>query len=231
MKTPTTLYISPSSLNLFFECPFCFWLEKRHNIRRPSHFPYHLNLAVDDLLKKEFDRFRREGKPPPLLFENNISAKLFSNQELIDEWRDAKRGIRFYDKKLDAYLFGAVDDVIEFKDRTIAPLDYKSTGMDVPKVYDRFQLQMDVYTFLFEQSGYTCNQKGYLAFYIVERGGSFRGSIPFRKELHVISTDSSYVRETFEEAVTFLREEVPTFHSPDCEFGKWFKKVSRFSYQ
>ena len=143
-----TIKLSPSSLNLYFECPRCFWLEKREGIRRPQPFPYALNAAVDVLLKQEFDSYRAKGETHPLLVAHNVPAKLFPDQQLLNKWRSNFDGVRYYDAKLDATLFGAVDDVLQFTDGSLAPLDYKSTGSAVPKVYDRFQLQMDVYTFL-----------------------------------------------------------------------------------
>ncbi|PJE69555.1 MAG: hypothetical protein COU98_01315, partial [Candidatus Staskawiczbacteria bacterium CG10_big_fil_rev_8_21_14_0_10_38_10] len=69
---------------------------------------------VDVLLKEEFDKYRKKGELHPLLAANNIPAKLFPNQKLLDEWRNNFKGIRYYDPTLDATLFGAVDDILEF---------------------------------------------------------------------------------------------------------------------
>ena len=90
-----------------------------------------------------------------MLLVNNIQAKLFPNQALLNQWRSNRVGIRFYDQTLNATLLGAVDDILEFPDGKLAPLDYKSTGSNVATVYDRFQTQMDIYTFLLEKNGYS----------------------------------------------------------------------------
>lgn len=220
--------LSPSSLSLFLECPLCFWLEKKHGIKRPPPYPYALNIAVDTLLKQEFDDYRAKGELHPLIVENNIQAKLFHDQNRLNQWRSNFEGIRYYDTKLEATLMGAVDDVLEFPDNKLAPLDYKSTGSRVPTVYDRFQLQMDVYTFLLEKNGFLTPKKGYLAFYIVDKKNGFIDRLPFRKELHEITTDPSYVQGLFEEAVTLLRKNMPPAHRQDCRFGKWFREASNF---
>ena len=117
------IQLSPNSLNLFLECPHCFWLDKRMGIKRPPAYPYALNSAVDYLLKEEFDAYRIKGEPHPLIVAHNIPAKLFSNQELLNQWRSNFSGIRHYDKDLDATLFGAVDDILEFTDGKLAALD------------------------------------------------------------------------------------------------------------
>lgn len=228
MDNDKPFQLSPTSLNLFLECPLCFWLEKNKKIRRPPPYPYALNTAVDILLKKEFDGYRAKGELHPLIQENNIQAKLFSDQNKLNQWRSNFEGIRYYDPKLKATLFGAVDDVLEFPDGKLAPLDYKSTGSAVPIVYDRFQLQMDVYSYLLEKNGFLTPKKSYLAFYIVDKKNGFGDRLPFKKELHEIETDTSYVQKLFEEAVTLLRKDTPPSHRQDCKFGQWFSQASNF---
>ena len=197
-------------------------------IKRPPPYPYALNTAVDLLLKEEFDRYRKKRELHPLLVAYNIPAKLFPNQKLLDEWRNNFKGIRYYDAELDATLFGAVDDVLEFSDGKLAPMDYKSTGSKVANVYDRFQLQMDIYTFLLEKNGYKTVKKGCLAFYVVDKENGFADRLPFKKEIHMIDTDPSYVQKLFAEAVALLRKEAPKTHSPDCKHGQWLKDASSF---
>lgn len=222
------MQLSPNSLDLFLECPHCFWLEKRKGVKRPSPYPYALNMAVDILLKQEFDSYRIKGESHPLLLANNIPAKLFSNQALLNQWRSNRVGIRFYDQTLNATLLGAVDDILEFSDGKFAPLDYKSTGSKVATVYDRFQTQMDIYTFLLEKNGFPTPRKGYLAFYIVNKEDGFGDRLPFRKELQEIETNPSDIPELFTDAVKLLTTGIPPQHSLDCRFGHWFREAAKF---
>ena len=220
--------LSPNSLNLYLDCPHCFWLDKKISIKRPPPYPYALNAAVDVLLKEEFDAYRKRNEPHPLLVEHKIKANLFQNQRLLDQWRDNLQGLRFYDKELRATLFGAVDDVLEFPNGLLAPLDYKSTGSRVANVYDQFQLQLDIYTFLLEKNGYKTNKKGYLAFYIVDKDKGFIDRLPFRKEIHRIDTNPADVYEIFKDAVDVLKKDNPPPHSKDCAFSKWMAGASNY---
>lgn len=222
--------LSPTSLNLFLECPLCFWLEKRQGIRRPPPYPYALNAAVDTLLKQEFDVYRKKNMLHPLIASHNIPAKLFTNQELLNEWRSNFKGIRYCDPELDATFFGAVDDILEFGDGKLAPLDYKSTGARKANVYDRFQLQMDAYTYLLEKNGYPILNKGYLAFYIVNKEDGFGGRLPFKKELKEIETNPQRISPLFKEAVDLLRDEQIPSHAQDCQFGQWFYNVKQSKF-
>lgn len=221
--------LSPNSLNLFLECPHCFWLDKDMGIKRPPPYPYALNSAVDALLKEEFDTYRAKNLPHPLLKENNIKAHLFGNQKLLNQWRNNLAGIRYFDEALQATLFGAVDDVLEFDDKKIAPLDYKSTGSTAANIYDRFQLQLDTYTFLMEKNGFQTPRKGYLAFYIVDKSRGFVDRLPFRKEIMEVETNPSDIYEIFKDAVTILRQASPPPHSSDCQFKKWMDGASKFN--
>ena len=219
------IQLSPNSLNLFLECPHCFWLDKNLGVKRPPPYPYALNSAVDELLREEFDAYRKREIPHPLLRENNIKARLFPNQKLLNQWRNNFAGIRFFDPDLQATLFGAVDDVLEFDDGKIAPLDYKSTGSSAANVYDRFQLQLDTYTFLMDKNGFGTPRKGYLAFYIVDKSKGFIDRLPFRKELVEVETSPADISLIFKDAVLALRSAAPPSHGSDCQFGKWLKKV------
>jgi hypothetical protein len=222
------IQLSPNSLNLYLDCPHCFWLDKNKGIKRPPPYPYALNSAVDALLKEEFDAYRAKKLTHPLLEESNIKAHLFPNQKLLNQWRNNFAGIRYFDPELKATLFGAVDDVLEFDDKKIAPLDYKSTGSSAANVYDRFQLQLDTYTFLMEKNGYQTARKGYLAFYIVDKSKGFIDRLPFRKEIMQIDTNPSDIYEIFKDATTCLRQSDPPPHSRDCQFSRWLSGAKTF---
>lgn len=222
------IQLSPNSLNFFLECPHCFWLEKKKGIKRPQFYPYTLNTSIDSLLREEFDTFRAKGEAHPLLLENKIPAKLFSDQNLLNIWRDSSQGLRYFDSSLNAVLFGAPDDMLEFEEKKLAPLDYKSAAGSISGVYDRFQLQIDTYTFLLEKNGYKTIKKGYLAFYIVDKEKGFGDRLPFRKELHEIDTAPEEVYELFSDAVATLRRAVPPLHSQDCQYEKWLKGARNF---
>lgn len=223
-----TIQLSPSSLNFFLECPHCFWLDKKHGVKRPVPYAFSLNTAIDDLLKEEFDDYRRKGLAHPLLENNGIEARLFTSQRLINQWRSGKAGIRFFDKKLQATLFGAPDDVLEFSKGKVAPFDYKSTDKSPQKVFDIFQLQLDTYSFLLEKNGYKTTGKGYIAFYFIDKSRGFIDRLPFRKEVMEIQTNPQDIYEIFKDAVALLEKEDAPEHSADCEFKKWFDGEKEF---
>ena len=175
--------LSRWQLNIFSECPRCFWLVNRFSIKQPKTLPFALNSAIDGLLKTEFDAHRASGTLPPVLSVLEGSARLFTDTEKLQAWRNNFRGVRWTDPASGHTLFGAVDDILEFKDGSLAVVDYKSTGSASPTIYASYQLQMDVYTYILQQLGFSMAPKSYFAFYLVVKDDGFNGRLPFREQL------------------------------------------------
>lgn len=223
LKTSKPLRISRANLQLMKECPLCFWLYKHKNIPRPQGYPYTLSLAVDYLLKEEFDHYRSQGKLHPSLvgFNGLEKAKLFDNYELLKKWRNNFEGLSYYDKNLDATLFGAVDDILEFPGGQLAVIDYKSSGAKEISVYDDYKTQMDVYTHILERLNYQTPRKAYFVFYQVDKTSGFEGRLPFRCEIREVITNPSYVSELFAQAVELVRSSTPPPSHAECQYCHW----------
>ena len=102
--------LSRSKIELFIECPRCFYLDVKLGISRPPMLPFTLNNAVDELLKREFDQFRKAKKVHPLLSIHKIDATLFDHHSL-DEWRENFKGITFHHTPTNFLVSGAIDDL------------------------------------------------------------------------------------------------------------------------
>jgi len=55
-------YISRTAIEMFVECPRCFYLDKKLGLGRPSMPGWTLNSAVDKLLKSEFDILKKKWR-------------------------------------------------------------------------------------------------------------------------------------------------------------------------
>ena len=65
--------LSRSKIDLFTECERCFYLDNKLGISRPRGPAFTLNIAVDALLKKEFDAHRSEGTQHSIMKTYNLS--------------------------------------------------------------------------------------------------------------------------------------------------------------
>lgn len=222
------LKVSRSGLQLFRECPRCFWFDRKGIAKRPQPYPYTLADAADSLAKKEFDDYRQKGTTPSVIGKIP-GARLFPNQELLDRWRDRFQGVSWYDKQLNAELFGAIDDCLEFNSGELAIVDYKTSGGRQIRIYPDYQFQMDVYTFIVEQMGHKTKKKAYFIFYQVDRDrDGFNGRLHFREELREIDTNPDTVYPVFKRAIEVLRLEKPPLQSPGCQYCQWRDKQARF---
>src|SRR3989338_5991585 len=121
--------LSPSTLNVFLECPKCFWLGQAKEIHRPRGIFPSLPGGMDLLIKKYFDKYRAIEKLPPEI-DGKIDCELFLDQELLNKWRSWRSALVYEDPESGAVLSGMLDD-LGVKGRQFVPLDYKTRGYDV----------------------------------------------------------------------------------------------------
>ena len=65
---------------------------------------------MDALLKKEFDAYRAEGRPHPLMSGAGLNAVPHAHPQL-DAWRANFKGVRSVHEASGFELFGAIDDL------------------------------------------------------------------------------------------------------------------------
>ena len=102
--------LSRSKIDLFLECPRCFWLDVKKRIKRPPFPPYTINSSIDALLKKEFDQCREAGVAHYVMKQYNIDAVPYQCEH-IGTWRNNFTGIQHKHIQTDFLVFGALDDV------------------------------------------------------------------------------------------------------------------------
>ncbi len=214
-----TFKLSPSSLNLFLECPRCFWLGKHKVWKRPSSpFPQ-LPNGMDRILKAHFDRFRARGELPPEIKDHHHTKglKLFNNEELLKEWRSNFKGIKFIDKEGNI-LAGAVDNIL-VNEKKLIVLDYKTKGhpiKDEIEAGNGYQNQLDIYNFLLRNNGYKTENYAFLLFYypdkVLETGEVIFNTFLARRDINPDNGES-----IFNNAIKLLNEDCP---SNSCEWCK-----------
>jgi hypothetical protein len=160
--------ISRSKLELFMECPRCFYLDRRKGIGRPSGPPFTLNSAVDALLKREFDVHRSKKSAHPLMEAYGIDAVPYAHDKL-DDWRMNFKGVEYLHKETNFLVFGAVDDIWLKPDGSLMVVDYKATSTSKEITLDdpwkqAYKRQMEIYQWLLRQNGFKVDNTGYFVF-------------------------------------------------------------------
>ena len=225
----TAIKLSPSALNLFLECPRCFWLERVKNVKRPRGIFPSLPGGMDRAIKIYFDGFRaKDALPSELQGSDFEGTRLFSNQAKLELWRSWKTGLVYRDAENEnASLSGALDDLLVKGDHYI-PFDYKTKGSvtteaDAVKYYRN---QLDCYALLLDANQMPSAGHAFLLYYSPKSVGE-RGAVLFELQAIKIATDIERARETFQRAVALLKSEMPV-SGPSCEYCQW---LSRFRFQ
>lgn len=160
--------VSRSKIELFMQCPRCFWLDVRLKITRPSSPPFNINKTIDELYKKEFDRHRLAGTPHPIMTDNQIKAVPYQHADL-DKWRYNFTGVKAQHKPTNLHVFGAIDDIWINDLGELIVVDYKATSKAKEVSIDSdwqisYKRQMEVYQWLLRQNGFTVNDTGYFVY-------------------------------------------------------------------
>lgn len=216
-----TIKVSRWQLDVFCKCPRCFWLLKRHAIKPPETYPLALNNVMDTLLKAEFDEHRAAGTLPPILADAKMPARLFRDAARLAEWRDNFQGLRWTEAETGHTLFGAIDDLLEYPDGRLAVIDYKSSGAASVNIYDSYQFQMDVYTFLLERLGFRTAGKAFFAFFVAVRDDGFRGRLPFRATLVEIIPQPERALDVFRRAIAVAQSDQMPETGAGCDLCRW----------
>jgi CRISPR/Cas system-associated exonuclease Cas4 (RecB family) len=160
--------VSRSKIELFMQCPRCFWLDVRLKIKRPDGPPFNINKAIDELLKKEFDTYRAKGEPHPMMTDNQIKAVPMQHANL-DTWRHNFTGVATLHEPTNLHVFGAIDDIWVNENGEAIVVDYKATAKGTEVNIDSewqisYKRQLEVYQWLLRQNGIRVSDTGYFVY-------------------------------------------------------------------
>lgn len=218
--------LSRSKLELLIQCPRCFYLDRRLGVGRPSIPGYTLNLAVDTLLKREFDSYRRQGAPHPLMSEYKIEAIPYAHEE-IDTWRNNRRGVRYLHPETNLLIYGAPDDIWVDSEKRLIVVDYKATSAAGPITLDSpyktaYKRQVEVYQWLLRENGFPVSDTAYFVYANGRKDrDSFSGHLEFNLQILSHNGDSSWVAGAVRGASLTLkspRAPEPTKHCSYCAY-------------
>ena len=228
--------LSRSKLESFIDCPRCFYVDRRLGVGRPSMPGFTLNSAVDELFKKEFDQYRADKKPHPIMVEYGIDAIPFSHSEL-DEWRENFKGIQIHHKPTNLIITGAVDDVWVDPDGRVMVVDYKSTSkageveLTDAKWHQAYRRQIEIYQWLLEQKGFEVRKEGYFVYANgIKDVDRFDDILTFKTVILTHEGDSSWVEQAIINAHKCLNQDTVPNPDPDCEYCQYRKAIGELDF-
>jgi hypothetical protein len=232
--------LSRSAVELHESCRKCFLLAYQYKVR-PSMLPFTLNSAVDQLVKNEFDYYRKKGEPHPMFSEHDMHNVIPFDHPNMDDWRNNFKGVRHTTPEWTFY--GAIDDiwVKDSGDGELIVVDVKATAKNVfdwedtvakyeyPKAYQR---QLEMYQYLLRKNGFDVSPEAYLLYFNGRKNElMFDQTMKFDRHLIKIDCDDSWVEGAINAAASTLKEaENPEYieatwkSSDSCENCNYLRK-------
>lgn len=198
-KDPEPFKLSRTKIDLFVDCPRCFYIDRRMLISRPQGFPFNINSTVDILLKKEFDIHRVNKTTHPYMIEAGIQAIPFLHPDL-DTWRLNFTGGQTLHKETNFIIFGAIDDIWMYTDGPekgkLIIVDYKATSKEGEVSLDAewqsgYRRQLEVYQWIFRHMGFNVCETGYFVY-----ANALRDKPSFDNKLEFSVTMLSHIGNT-----------------------------------
>lgn len=222
-----TYKISRSKIELFMQCPRCFWLDARLKIGRPSSPPFNINKTIDELFKKEFDIHRAAGTPHPIMLDNQIKAVPYQHKDL-DIWRYNFTGVVALHEPTNLHVFGAIDDVWVNPAGELIVVNYKATSKNKEVSIDSdwqisYKRQLEVYQWLLRQNGFAVSDTGYFVYTNARLDvDGFDDKLEFNTKLIPYTGDDGWVEPTITQMKQCLEGEMPPIGTAamggPCEF-------------
>ena len=214
--------VSRSGIELFLECPRCFYINHRLGIRRPSGPPFNINSLVDRLLKKEFDVHRVNGTAHPLMQQYRIDAIPYQHP-MIGEWRENFKGVRVHHVPANLIVTGAIDDLWLNPAGEIMVVDYKATAKSGEVTIDAewqqsYKRQMEIYQWLVRRQGLSVSDTGYFVYCNGQDAQAFDGRIEFAVKLLPYTGSDCWVEDALGDLKRCLLDEDIPDRPEDCEF-------------
>jgi len=224
--------ISRSKIDLFLNCPLCFYLDCKLGVARPPGYPFALNSAVDALLKTEFDIHRGKKRPHPLMQAYGLKDVIPYAHEDLNIWRSNFKGITFLHEATNLLITGAIDDIWINNKGEVIIVDYKSTSKEEKVSLDKewqigYKRQMEIYQWLFRQNGFKVSSTGYFVYCNGKTDReAFDAKLEFDIDLIPYTGDDSWIEKAIADIKTCLMSEKPPKPGKNCDYCD-YRKAAR----
>ena len=220
--------ISRSKFSNFIDCSRCFYLDRVKGLKEPSMPGWALNTAGDVLLKKEFDKHRKEKTPHPIMKEYKLNFIPFDHPD-IDKWREPlSSGISYLDKETNLFIKGGIDDAwYDLDKEELVVVDYKAQSTKNPveteaylksKYHQGYKRQMDIYVHILRNMNFKVSNN---TFFMVCNGEKtneeFGNRIDFKTVLVPYKADASWIPDKILEMKKVLESEKIPEYNDKCE--------------
>lgn len=215
--------LSKSSLDVFKNCPRCFWLEKNAKLKLPQGIKASIMDGIDAGMKEVAEFAVATGRPA-LYLTGIKGARPFPDRarlKVFMSWRTFQTEVQAGRHR--ALIWGQLDDLIEWPDGRVSPWDYKSNGKKREWVGYTMQynsLQGDMYDLLLPAQGLKTTG---VAYFTYSWPVVLDGVLGFDFETVSMECSGARALETIAAALDCLEGDEPE-SNPACEYCSYVAK-------
>jgi len=225
--------LSRSKIELYFDCPRCFYMDVVMKVSRPSTFPLNLNNAVDLLMKKEFDGYRQQGTPHPIQ-TGSAAGFIGSAHPMLDCWRSLKSGgLTYFNPKHDCTYYGIIDDLWVNKKNQYVIVDYKSTAKEkpveeLPTWGEGYKRQLSFYNYLLKKNDFETLNFGFFVYATaIITKNQFHNKLEFITNLIKVELDDTWVENILDEIQNLLQTNNIPDKNKSCKHCLYTESINR----
>ncbi len=226
--------LSRSKIDLFLECPRCFYIDNKLGVARPPGFPFNLNSAVDALLKKELDAHRAQGSQHPLAKAYGLDAIPLVHPKM-DEWRNAlSQGVMYFHEPTQMMVRGGVDDIWVNQDGELIVIDYKATSKDAKiesldeEWHRGYKRQLEVYQWLLRKNGFKVSDTGYWFYANASKDReAFDARLDFELTLVPYKGNTDWIEGALRDLKKCLESDQVPSAGADCDYCRYREATGR----
>jgi hypothetical protein len=203
-------------------CARCFYLDHRYKPGRLDSYPMTLAIAVDDLMKKEYDFYRSTQRPHPLMVQAGVNAIPYAHPDL-DAWRDSlRRGITYKVPNTPLIITGGIDDIWINTEGKLHIVDYKSTAKKGEVSIDAdwqigYKRQLEIYQWLFRKNGFDVSDVAYFVYANADKTRpAFNNTMHFSTTIIPYEGNASWVDATIGDILETLNSPELPDSNPSC---------------
>jgi hypothetical protein len=219
--------LSRTKIENFVQCPRCFYLDQKMGIKRPSSYPPTLNIAVDALMKKEFDHYRELEQPHPCQVDLNLIP---AKHEQLEEWRNQFSGVKV---EFNGFLvYGGIDDLwFNTATQEYHVADYKATSNKLaPTLHGdwkaSYRRQCEMYGWMLSKNDLNVSKRGYFVYVNANAGlDGFNGRLEFDTHLLPYDGNWSWIESTINNIRDVLESDTIPAGNEECEYCKFMVKL------
>lgn len=229
--------VSRTKLELFMRCPRCFYLSQRHGVKPPDSPPFKLNIAIDNLLKKETELLRRFHVEHPLAGRINLNAVPLHHTS-INDWLDPFKGLEFLHVPTNLIIHGAPDDIWLIDNAILSIVDAKATHSNSKSIeesyyWESYKRQVELHTWLLARQGlpFSVSNTSYFVYINTNKEQEeFKNRLEFKSRVIPYTGNTSWVEPAINALKECLTQETlpePNKECGSCKYRAKARKVEK----